>query len=180
MKDRLLKQARREYNPRQRYTTLILLVPLFLFLLPFGLIKLGEAIDHWLDLPKVLFGPGNPIAGVLLIAAGWSFAIWSIYVQFTLGRGTPIPLMATQKLIIQPPYSYCRNPMALGAIVLYTGVAVWIGSIGAFILVAIGAVALLIYIRLLEEKEMELRFGQEYLEYKLRTPFLIPRFNTRR
>jgi protein-S-isoprenylcysteine O-methyltransferase Ste14 len=27
-----------------------------------------------------------------------------------------------------------------------------------------------------EEKELEQRFGLEYLEYKRRTPFLIPRF----
>lgn len=175
MKDRLLKQAGREYNPRQRYATLFFLAPLFLFLLPFGLIKLGAALDRWLNLPKILFGSGNLILGVFLIAAGWSFAIWSIYVQFTLGRGTPIPLMATQKLIILPPYSYCRNPMALGAIVMYLGVAVWIGSIGALLLVVIGSAALLIYIKLLEEKEMELRFGADYQTYKAKTPFIIPR-----
>jgi protein-S-isoprenylcysteine O-methyltransferase Ste14 len=111
-----------------------------------------------------------------LILAGWLFAIWSIYAQFTLGRGTPVPLMATQKLVVQPPYTWCRNPMALGAIVMYTGVAVLFGSMGAFTLVLLGAACLLVYIKLLEEKEMLLRFGQEYLDYKRRTPFLIPRF----
>jgi len=37
-------------------------------------------------------------------------------------------------------------------------------------------VGILIYIKLVEEKELEQRFGVEYLEYKRRTPFLIPRF----
>jgi protein-S-isoprenylcysteine O-methyltransferase Ste14 len=36
-------------------------------------------------------------------------------------------------------------------------------------------VGILIYIKLIEEKELEDRFGSEYLEYKRRTPFLIPR-----
>jgi protein-S-isoprenylcysteine O-methyltransferase Ste14 len=124
----------------------------------------------------VSYEPFNLIFGVVFILLGWLFAIWSIYAQFTVGRGTPVPLMATQKLVIQPPYSYCRNPMALGAIVLYLGVAIRIGSLGALILVLLGAIALLTYIKRIEEKEMEIRFGQDYLDYKDRTPFLIPRF----
>jgi protein-S-isoprenylcysteine O-methyltransferase Ste14 len=37
-------------------------------------------------------------------------------------------------------------------------------------------VGILIYIKWIEEKELEERFGSEYLEYKKRTPFLIPFF----
>ena len=40
------------------------------------------------------------------------------------------------------------------------------------------AICLLVYIRLLEEKEMELRFGADYIEYRRQTPFLIPRFRS--
>ena len=87
-----------------------------------------------------------------------------------------MPLMATQKLIVQPPYRYCRNPMALGGIGMYLGAAILFRSIGAMIVVLIFASLLLAYIKRVEEKEMEIRFGQEYLAYKQRTPFLIPRF----
>jgi protein-S-isoprenylcysteine O-methyltransferase Ste14 len=59
---------------------------------------------------------------------------------------------------------------------MYLGVAVVIGSLGALILVIFGAIALLIYIKAFEEKEMISRFGNDYLEYKEQTPFLIPRF----
>jgi protein-S-isoprenylcysteine O-methyltransferase Ste14 len=55
-------------------------------------------------------------------------------------------------------------------------VAILIGSIGSALLVLFGAGFLLTYIKRIEEKELELRFGQEYLEYKKQTPFLIPRF----
>ena len=72
--------------------------------------------------------------------------------------------MATQELIIQKPYNYCRNPMAMGAIVAYLGAAILIGSISAVVLVLIGTVVLLIYIKFLEKKEMELRFGKAYRE----------------
>ena len=82
--------------------------------------------------------------------------------------------MATQKLLIVPPYSYCRNPMTLGTAVAYGGVAVLRGSAGTLLLVILGAAALLTYIRVVEEREMAARFGQEYLDYRRRVPFLIP------
>ncbi len=174
MKDKFLKQTQREYSPNQRSAALAVEGVLFLVIFPFALISLGSALDQWMHWGPIRYEPINLVLGGLLIVASWLFAIWSIYVQFTIGRGTPVPLMATQKLIVQPPYSYCRNPMALGAIGAYLGVAILFGSTGAVVLVLLGAAVLLTYIKCVEEKEMELRFGQEYLEYKQRTPFLIP------
>ncbi len=176
IKDKLLEQARHEFSSKQRLVALLVLVPIFLILLPFILINLGSRIDQWFQWSPFLYKPFNLILGILLIGAGWSFGIWSIYIQFTLGRGTPVPLMATQKLIIRPPYSYCRNPMALGAIVMYLGVATLYGSMGAVLLVLLGIGLLLTYIKCIEEREMEIRFGQEYLKYRKQTPFIIPRF----
>lgn len=176
MKDKFLQQTKREYSPEQRSVALAVAGVVFLVILPFALIALGTYLDQRLGWVPILYGPINLVLGGLLIVAGWLLGIWSNYAQFTLGRGTPVPLMATQKLIVEPPYTYCRNPMALGAIVMYLGVAVLFGSIGAAALVLLGAVVLLTYIKRVEEKEMELRFGQEYLEYKQRTPFLVPRF----
>jgi protein-S-isoprenylcysteine O-methyltransferase Ste14 len=66
--------------------------------------------------------------------------------------------------------------MTLGTTAFYLGIAIWTGSLSALILALIYPVAILIYIKLIEEKELEQRFGLEYLEYKRRTPFLIPRF----
>jgi hypothetical protein len=51
--------------------------------------------------------------GWLLIVVGWLFAMWSIKSQFTLGKGMPVPLMATQKLIVQPPYTATPLPEIL-------------------------------------------------------------------
>ncbi len=180
MKDKFLAQSRHEYSEKQRIVFLLFLAPIFLFLLPFLFISLGRGLNQWLHWPPILSEPANLILGLLLILPGLLFAWWSNYTQFTLGRGTPVPLMATQKLIIQPPYTYCRNPMALGAIGMYLGAAILFRSIGAVIVVLLFAGLLLVYIKRAEEKEMETRFGQEYLDYKQRTPFLVPRFRSRK
>jgi len=176
MKDKFLEQASHEYSPKQRYVALLFLAPIFLFILPWIFIRLGVRFDHWLHLPPVLDLPFNLIFGLLLFLPSCFFGFWSIYSQFTIGRGTPVPLMATQKLIVQPPYTYCRNPMALGAFGMYLGLAILFHSLGAAIVVLIFAGLLLVYIKRVEEKEMEIRFGQEYLAYKKQTSFLIPRF----
>jgi len=56
----------------------------------------------------------------------------------------------------------------------YSGIVVMIGSYTALLFVVIFFLILLAYLKLVEEKELELRFGQEYLEYKNATPFIIP------
>ncbi len=148
---------------------------IFWIVIPFFIIVASSYIDQRLHLPKFQYRLINPVAGLLFMIIGWLFANWTVKVQFSLGRGTPIPLMATQKLVVKEPYTYCRNPMTLGTALYYLGVAIWLGSISAIGLGLIYPVGILIYIKQIEEKELEERFGSEYLEYKRRTPFLIPR-----
>jgi protein-S-isoprenylcysteine O-methyltransferase Ste14 len=148
----------------------------FWLIIPFLIVVVSSGIDQRLDLPKFSYGLMNPVTGLLFIVVGWLFANWTVKAQFSSGKGTPIPLMATQKLIVKGPYTYCRNPMTLGTAIFYLGVAIWLGSISAIGLGSIYPVGILIYIKLIEEKELQERFGSEYLEYKQRTPFLIPSF----
>jgi protein-S-isoprenylcysteine O-methyltransferase Ste14 len=174
--NRYKRWSERKYNKAQRMMAIILGGIVFWIVIPF-LIVVGSAfMDSWLSLPKVFHRWLNPVIALVLMVAGWLFANWTVKVQFSFGKGTPIPLMATQKLVVKRPYTYCRNPMTLGTTAFYLGVATWTGSISALILALIYPVGILIYIKLVEEKELEQRFGLEYLEYKRRTPFLIPRF----
>ena len=49
-----------------------------------------------------------------------------------------------------------------------------IGSFTALLAVAIFATILISYLKIIEEKELQMRFGNEYIEYKKKTPFIIP------
>lgn len=175
MKEKLLRQAEREYSPGKRLSALLIEGVFFLGILPVALVYLSSLLDFRFDLPRFDYGAFNMVTGWVFIISGFLYACWAIYVQFTLGRGTPAPVMDTQELIIQKPYNYCRNPMALGTIVLYLGVAILLSSISAVTLVLGGAIFLLVYIKFLEEREMEIRFGEAYQEYRKQTPFIIPR-----
>ena len=59
------------------------------------------------------------------------------------------------------------------------GLSIYLGSVAAIGLVALFAGLLLLYVKVVEEKELAARFGDAYLEYKRTTPFLIPRVPSR-
>jgi len=173
--NRYKKSSEREYSKAQRMMAVILGGIVFWIITPFFIVVGSAFMDPWLSLPRFFHRWVSTIIALVFIVAGWLFANWTVKVQFSLGRGTPIPLMATQKLVVKRPYTYCRNPMTLGTTVFYLGIAIWTGSLSALGLSLIYPVGILIYIKLIEERELEQRFGPEYLEYKWRTPFLIPR-----
>ncbi len=172
---RFQKWAEHQYNVKQRIVALIPSGILVVLIVPLVLIAVSSRLDHWIQLPRFDFGLVNLFFGLFFIVPGLIIALWSIYAQMTFGKGTPVPAMATQNLVIQKPFSYCRNPMSFGTILFYVGVSVWIGSLSALALTLLFSALLITYIKMIEEKELEMRFGSEYTEYKQNTPFLIPR-----
>jgi protein-S-isoprenylcysteine O-methyltransferase Ste14 len=166
--------AQHEYSEKQRLIAVIFGGSIFWIVIPFFIIVLSFHIDQGFHLQQFRYGLINPVIGLVFMVVGWFFANWAVKVQFTIGKGTPIPLMATQKLIVKGPYIYCRNPMTLGTGLFYLGIAIWLGSLSAVGLSLVYPVGILIYIKLIEEKELEKRFGSEYLEYRKNAPFLIP------
>jgi len=66
--------------------------------------------------------------------------------------------------------------MALAGLTFFLSLGIWFQS-GLFVLwvLILLAPALLFFIKVYEERELEVRFGASYLEYKSRTPVLFPR-----
>lgn len=83
-------------------------------------------------------------------------------------------------MIVELPFTYTRNPMALGTILMYSGVAVLRRSLAGIGWVLAAAPALLVYIKRVEEAEMLALFGQDYAAYRKRTPFLLGRWLAQR
>jgi protein-S-isoprenylcysteine O-methyltransferase Ste14 len=116
------------------------------------------------------------IMGILLLVTGIWVALWSIYAQYTIGEGTPVPLLPSVKLVVKGPYRYCRNPMALGVVLMVFGAAIALWSVPALVIAITVSALHVLYDRFIEEKELEKRFGEDYTRYKQDTPFFIPRF----
>jgi len=132
---------------------------------------------HALEARLVPVGSLQKAFAVLFIALGIFLAGWTVLTQIAVGKGTPVPVAPPKKLIVTGPYRLCRNPMQLGVIIYYLGVGTLLGSmeigLAMFLLgLAIGGA----YHKFVEEKELRLRFGEEYEEYRKKTPFLIPKW----
>ena len=172
---RIIKWSEHEFSFNQRFFATLLAGVLFLFLIPLLLIRGLPPLDKILGFPQFSFGIVNFILGGLLVLIGATYALWSIISQLTRAKGTPLPMMATQKLLIDGSFKQSRNPMGFGAISMYLGMAVVVGSLSSLILVILFLLLLVLWIKKVEEKELEIRFGQDYVDYKKSTSFMIPK-----
>ena len=173
---RYARWARHEHSEAARITVLTLLAgPIILGLLPFLVAVAGPRVDRRLGLPRPGIGTVIRLLGGLLTVLGFSVGFWSVHAQVTRGRGTPLPVMPTQELLTEGPFRHCRNPMTLGTILAYLGMAVAARTISGMVLVLAVAASLVTYLKCLEERELAERFGDAYLAYKRETPFLVPR-----
>ena len=173
--DKLADASNLPPTPGRRFLAKALPVFVYSFFFPALLFIIPKFIlDPWLQLPLFLTPAARAVLGGILITLGLIFLLWSIKAQRVIGQGTPMPLMATQNLVVQKPYSYCRNPLYFGLIPLFFGISVLIGSISSLVMVLVFSVIILLFTRFFEEKELEKRFGGEYLAYKKTTPFVIP------
>jgi len=154
---------------RKKVISIFLFALILLVAVEVGIVWL---IDSWGS-----FGHGwwNQVIGVLMTMGGMALVVWSVFIQYTLGKGTPFPKVATQNLITTGPYACTRNPMTLGAFFVYMGIAVWMGSCVVVVFILVIFTSLLTFIYKHETRELTERFSAEYLEYRKRTPYLIPR-----
>lgn len=146
----------------------------FILVMPFIIVKFSSKISYSYSC-KLLLGDLNSFVGGILIIIGLKLSLWAVYVQIKRGLGTPIPMLPPEKLLMNGPYRFCRNPMALGAYIYYFGISCFIESLFAFFIVILFVIILTLFIKIGEEPDLEKRFGQAYTEYKRDTPFLIPK-----
>ncbi len=150
-----------------------------LVLVPAMLVYLGRKLDYALGLSIVGRIPFLPWLAVVPFVAGIPWLAWSIYWQHKKGQGTPLPLVPTRVLLCDGPYGFTRNPMALGAILWLAGWALVANSPCAlFGGVGIFALLVLSWDKWIEEKELLCKHGAAYEQYRLQTPFLLPRFHS--
>jgi protein-S-isoprenylcysteine O-methyltransferase Ste14 len=139
-----------------------------------GLGAIRAAITHR-DWPDWALPVPTEIGLALVIVTG--AAVFLTVVNLALkGFGAPFFIVLSRRLAADWMYAWTRNPMVLAILVFLLSLGIWFQS-ALFVLWALilFAPALLFFVKVYEERELELRFGASYLEYKSRTPMLFPR-----
>jgi protein-S-isoprenylcysteine O-methyltransferase Ste14 len=113
------------------------------------------------------------LALVIITGAAFLLTVANLALK---GFGAPFFVALSRKLAADWLYSRTRNPMALAALAFFVSLGIWFRSL-LFVLwaVVLFAPALLFFLKVYEERELEIRFGASYREYKSRTPMLFPR-----
>jgi len=98
------------------------------------------------------------VAGVLLIA--------SAYRLFRRAGVDADPYRPTSGIISSGPYKYSRNPMYVGLILIYAGLAALFGGLWCWLLLPVAVLVLDFGVVRQEEAYLERRFGDAYRAYR--------------
>jgi protein-S-isoprenylcysteine O-methyltransferase Ste14 len=114
--------------------------------------------------------------GLLLVIITGAVLLLTVVNLALKGLGAPFAIALTRKLAVDWMYAWTRNPMVLAALAFLLSLGIWFQST-LFVLwvVFLFTPALLFFVKVYEERELEIRFGASYIEYKSRTPILFPR-----
>ena len=147
---------------------------LFYALLTFSFVIIALQADRLLGITDIF----PRLLSIILALPIFSFALfligWSV-LNFLRAKGTPVPFNPPPQLVTTGPYAYVRNPMLTGVFALLFGFGVLLGS--ASLLVVFTPIFVFISVlelKAIEEPELLKRLGQDYIEYRKRTPMFFP------
>lgn len=147
-----------------------------ILILPFNVVVIIPfLILYFSDYVYVAPSIGQSVFGVILLVGGLSLAIWTMLLFNRIGKGTLAPWAATTHLVVEGPFKYTRNPMITGVLAILTAEALLLNTIYVFYWAVIFFLINCIYFKLFEEKQLEKKFGEEYLVYKKNVPMWLPR-----
>ena len=131
-------------------------------------------ITSWqLPVDTPLFGIPLFIGAMLVLGGLW--VLIDSFVQFAMSLGTPAPVAAPQRLVVENWYRYVRNPMYVAVLAIILGQALifwnlWVVAYGALAFLAVH-----LFVIGYEEPTLRKRFPAEYATYAANVPRWRPR-----
>ena len=156
-----------------------MIITLPVAILFFGLVVLFIFASIWVDKLYVFFRFDSSgwtiVLSIFFLSLGWFICGWTA-LAFIRTKGTPVPFNPPPKLISAGLYAHIRNPMLLGLFIFLIGLGILFGSLSLiFVFTPLFIVINVLYLKAVEEKEIEKKFGSEYIEYKMKVPMFIPK-----
>jgi protein-S-isoprenylcysteine O-methyltransferase Ste14 len=112
--------------------------------------------------PRIARRLGLPLLGAGVLLLGWFE--WTIRHAGT----TDSPYEPVSHLVTEGPFHYTRNPAYLSMTMIYTAIATLANALWAIVLLRVALVVIERGVIEREERYLEGKFGEEYLNYKAR------------
>jgi protein-S-isoprenylcysteine O-methyltransferase Ste14 len=139
------------------------IAPPLLFVLPI----LASLALEWLVPTTFVHDAFRWTLGALIVVAGIALNVGGFVTQKRAGTD-PIPFNPTTRIVAHGVYRFSRNPMYLGFALCTFGLAILVDSAWMLPAVPIGLVVVDCIVITREERYLERKFGDEYLNYKRR------------
>ena len=140
---------------------------LFAFYIPLVLLRTGPGIET---------GIWSYFAIPLWLAG--SLIILSCFRDFVVkGRGTPLPTDPPKELVVTGLYRYMRNPIYVGALLIFLGHFLWFGTWALLMYALFSFIGVYAFVLLFEEPNLKRKFGRAYEDYLEKVPRWIPRLH---
>lgn len=156
------------WNVAKTLLELLFLWFVFLLALPIGIsmVEIEIGIQRF---------PGPTIPAALALAVFSALGLWAALTLAIAGRGTPVPLDEARRFVVQGPYAYIRNPLAISALGQGAAIGTALGSLPVLLYVVIGGVWWYAFARPREEKHLAQKYGQKWKRYQREVRALMPR-----
>ncbi len=125
--------------------------------------SLGMVLPPWTRTP-----------GIFLMAIGAALAMFCVGTFIAIGRGTPAPFDPPKEFVAAGPYRYVRNPMYIGALLVFTGLALYQRSFSILLFSLAWLAIINLFVIYYEEPTLGRKFGTKYQEYCRAVPRWIP------
>ena len=166
-----LRFTGREFTTLQKILSMVPGFIIFLVISPFLIFQLSSYLSSFVP---VEFHRGVEY-GIMIVSFVIALALmtWALFELWFKGNGTPAPITPTNRLVTTGPYKWSRNPIELGTNIYFLSMGIYFDSLltGVFCML-FGLVLGTAYIKLIEEKEMLVRFGESYERYLRSVPFM--------
>jgi protein-S-isoprenylcysteine O-methyltransferase Ste14 len=132
-----------------------------------GMLLIGLALDRIMPWSVEFTWIARFIGSGILIAVALFYGLSASGLFRKAGTDVK-PWKSTTAIVASGVYRFTRNPMYLGMAMLYTGLGFVFSSLGVFVLLP--ALILIIRTQVIarEERYLEGKFGDDYLDYKSR------------
>ena len=137
------------------------IAPPLLFVLPI----LASLALEWLVPTSFVHGAVRWILGAMLVLAGIALIFGGFITQKRAGTD-PIPFNPSTRIVAHGLYRFTRNPMYVGFAFCTLGITMLVDSTWMLFAAPIGLVLIDRLVIAREEKYLERKFGEEYLNYK--------------
>ncbi|MBU1245515.1 MAG: isoprenylcysteine carboxylmethyltransferase family protein [Nanoarchaeota archaeon] len=130
-------------------------------------VVLEMTFHYFFPINRLVYSPYIYLGIPLILFGVYLNFIW-VYLTFKKEKTTVRPYTTPNKLVTYGAFGVTRNPTYLGMGLMLLGISILLGSVITFVFPVLFIVLTNIFTIPIEEKNLEKKFGKEYLDYKKR------------